>query len=139
MTTGTRLEIVRRVICFTEDATFASLVQQSISSDFEVVRFPAAYLNWKVREQVGQVRSQLILLELMPSFDNAHLFMFLRTESTTRNLPIIFVSNNPRHQFQAEVFGANGFMLRESIPTQLPKLLTQIEASNTLQERVMAR
>jgi CheY-like chemotaxis protein len=109
-----------RIVCFTDSPILRQQVQQSFEgSDHRLQVHTASQLTRDLRVSVQQFAPDLILIELSRSVDNPHLFFFLRSDKTTRNIPIVVYSNSARTAEEAELLGADGFLPNVFTPTQL--------------------
>jgi DNA-binding response OmpR family regulator len=124
-----------RIVCFSDDASLASAIRQGIAeAGYELCVLPASRLSNELRDKVRKLSPKLILMKLTPAFDNAHLFFFLRSDNATRETPLILVSDSARHEQQAAILGADGFLLEPFVTEQLPGTL----ASHLFREYALA-
>ena len=109
-----------RIVCFTDSPILRQQVQQSFEgSDHRLQVHTASQLTRDLRAAVQQFAPDLILIELSRSVDNPHLFFFLRSDKTTRDIPIVVYSNSARTAEEAELLGADGFLPTVFTSTQL--------------------
>ena len=110
-----------RIICFADNATIVSAVQQGLGEGSHTIHLlSASRLTSELRQTVQQIAPEIILLELSHATDNPHLYFFLRADCVTRNTPIILVSAaSKRLAHQAEILGADGYIERPLAGEQL--------------------
>ena len=102
-----------KILCFCDTTAIAYAVQQGfIDSEHDLHLLSASCLTNQTREEIYQLGPDVILLELTPALDNAHLYFFLRADRYTRHIPIILLSGSLRLQQQAIVLEADGYLQR---------------------------
>ena len=106
------------IVCFT-DSSAVTHATQHLLSGHELHVLSASRLTDAVRQLVGQIAPDVILLELSASMDNAHLYFFLRADRTTRNIPVILVSPSEFVEQQAAILEADGYLRRTALHDQL--------------------
>jgi CheY-like chemotaxis protein len=109
-----------RIVCFTDDPIVAQTVRQQLAgSDHDVLFLSASRLCDDVRSAVRSLAPDLILMELTSHLDNPHLYIFLRSDTVTRETPVLLLSNSARSQHLATILEANGVLLRPMLGEQL--------------------
>lgn len=114
-----------RIICFVDSSTLATTVQQMAASH-DLHLLSASRLANDVRMSVQQINPDLVLLELNPTMDNAHLYFFLRSDQATRTTPIILISPSELSAHQSAIFGADAIMSRKQIASNLHQTLVRL-------------
>jgi len=113
-----------RIICFTDNAAIARVIQQGLADRQHVLQFlSASRLTETLRQSVRRVAPDVILLELSQTIDNPHLFFFLRSDQATRKIPIILLSSGARLAQQAAMLGADGYLQRPFLADQLSSMV----------------
>jgi DNA-binding response OmpR family regulator len=109
-----------RIVYFSDDAALASVVQQRLSNgEHEIYILPASKLTSDLREIVRRIAPMLILMDMMASFDNIPMFLFLRSDYATRATPVIMLANSMRYEQDAAMLGADGFVSRPALAEEL--------------------
>src|SRR5689334_17552954 len=112
------------IVCFCDTTAVTYVVQQGfIDSEHDLYLLSASCLTKKTREEIYQLVPDVILLELTPALDNAHLYFFLRSDQYTRHIPIILLSSNLHLQQQAAILEADGYLQRPFGDEQLWKVI----------------
>ena len=123
-----------KVLCFCDTSAVTYAVQQGlIGSEHELHMRSASYLTNQTREEIYRLAPDIVLLELTPALDNAHLYFFLRADKYTRHIPIILLSNSLRLHQQATILEANGYLQRPFGNEQLHKVI----ATNLLRQQAL--
>jgi len=113
-----------RIICFTDNAAIARVIQQGLADRQHVLQFlSASRLTETLRQSVRRAAPDVILLELSQTIDNPHLFFFLRSDQATRKIPIILLSSGSRLAQQAAMLGADGYLQRPFLADQLSSMV----------------
>jgi len=113
-----------RIICFTDNAAVARVIQQGLADRQHVLQFlSASRLTEALRQSVRRAAPDVILLELSQTIDNPHLFFFLRSDQATRKIPIILLSSGARLAQQAAMLGADGYLQRPFLADQLSSMV----------------
>lgn len=113
-----------RICCFIDTLTLRQHIQQYFAhTDDNLQMSSASLLNRAVRTKVQQFTPDLILMELSKSIDNPHIFFFLRSDCTTRQVPIIVFSNSVRLAEEAHILGADAHLPRDFTASQFHLLL----------------
>lgn len=100
-----------RIACFIDDTDIAYAVQHQLyGSGHEWCFFSASCLTNAIRTRVQAFAPDCVLLELTPITDNAHLFFFLRADMTTRESPVVFLSESANIEQQMLMLDADGSM-----------------------------
>jgi CheY-like chemotaxis protein len=114
-----------RIVCFTDNAAVARVIQQGLQDSQHSLHFLAASrLTEDLRQTVRRLTPDVILLELLQTIDNPHLYFFLRSDQATRNTPIILLSSGTRLAQQAAMLGADGYLPRPYIAEELSSMVT---------------
>jgi CheY-like chemotaxis protein len=136
-----------RIVCFTDQEELIRVTRQGLHvCGHTLSALSASSLSDTIRHAVQCLAPELILLEISHTLDNPHLFFFLRSDSTTREVPIIVVSDNAQIEQHAAILGAQGHLTFPFTPEQicqlvqalLPKAILAIEASGELASRGVA-
>jgi CheY-like chemotaxis protein len=113
-----------RIVCFSDNAAVAHVVQQGLRDRQHTLHFLAASrLTNDLRQTVQRLAPDVILLELSQAIDNPHLYFFLRSDQFTRNIPIILLSSGARLAQQATMLGADGYLQRPFAADQLSRMI----------------
>jgi CheY-like chemotaxis protein len=113
-----------RIVCFSDNAAVAHVVQQGVRDRQHTLHFLAASrLTNDLRQTVQRLAPDVILLELSQAIDNPHLYFFLRSDQFTRNIPIILLSSGARLAQQASMLGADGYLQRPFAADQLSRMI----------------
>ena len=125
-----------RIVCFTDNAAVARVIQQGLAERQHLVDFmSASRLTEDLRQTVRRLAPDVILLELSQTIDNPHLYFFLRSDQATRNTPIILLSSGTRLAQQAAMLGADGYLQRPFLADQLSSV---VAVHTALQSNVAA-
>lgn len=93
------------LVCFTHsDQLIQSLHQELHSSGHNLPVVLAPVLNDRIREVVRQQRPVLALVEAISFSDVLAFYIFLRSDPTTQDIPVIFLSKDQRIQQYASIF-----------------------------------
>ncbi|GAB4214633.1 MAG: hypothetical protein OHK0022_53470 [Roseiflexaceae bacterium] len=123
-----------QIVCFSDTAALAHMVRESLGDPSHVLTLlPASRLDQGLRNQVAVLQPSLILLELNRAFDNAHLLFFLRSDESTRRVPIVLLSTSARLDQCAAVLEVDGYLRMPFDASELVQLLS------TLLERAVER
>jgi len=113
-----------RIICFTDNAAVAHVIQQGLVDRQHTLHvLSASRLTEDLRQTVRRLAPDIILLELAQTIDNPHLYFFLRSDQATRNIPIIVLSSGARLAHQAAMLGADGYLQRPYLADQLSSVV----------------
>ena len=114
-----------RILCFTDSGALASTVQQ-VAQPHELHMLSASRLAADVRTTVQRLKPDLVLLELNPAMDNAHLYFFLRSDQATRSIPVILVAPSELSNQQSAIFGSDAIVTRKQVASSLRHTLSRI-------------
>jgi CheY-like chemotaxis protein len=96
------------VVCFTDNEPLASDIRRSLhTAHIPLTSLPASALSDHVRSAVQRLAPSVILLELTPNLENAHVLIFLRSDATTRHTPIIALCADRQATPMILALGAN--------------------------------
>jgi CheY-like chemotaxis protein len=113
-----------RIVCFTDNTAVARVVQHGLTDRQHTIHFlSASRLTEDLRQSVRRLAPDVILLELSQTIDNPHLYFFLRSDTATRNIPIIILSSGARLAQQAAMLGADGYLQRPFLADQLSSMV----------------
>ena len=100
-----------RIACFSDSPATVRAAHLGLSGrEHAIFPLPSSRLTDDLRRTVCQLAPHIILLELSHSLDNPHLFIFLRSDAVTRDVPIIVLSPSEQLELYATALGADGFL-----------------------------
>lgn len=114
------------VVCFTDQEPIASGIRRSLhATHIPLSSLPASVLSEEVRSSVQRIAPSVILLEVAPNLSNAHLLIFLRSDSTTRHTPIIALSTDRSATPMIMALGADSVLDLYTSPDIIAQAVTQ--------------
>jgi|GEM_PF-2039065 CheY-like chemotaxis protein len=109
-----------RIVCFTDNAAVARIVQQRLTDQPCNLQFlPASRLTDELRNYVRRFAPDMLLFELSPTLDNLSLFFFLRADQATRHIPVVMITPSAQFDQYAQVLGANACISRTLLSDRL--------------------
>ncbi|HWQ15511.1 MAG TPA: response regulator [Roseiflexaceae bacterium] len=113
-----------RIVCFSDSAALVRAVRLGLSGrEHAIFPLPGSRLTDDLRRTVRQLAPDIVLLELSQTLDNPHLFIFLRADEATRNVPVIVLASSPQLDLYATALGADGFLSSTFTPDELVRAL----------------
>ncbi|NOK59989.1 MAG: hypothetical protein GFH27_549291n182 [Chloroflexi bacterium AL-W] len=125
-----------RILCFSDTIAVAFALEQGRDGKHDDVHvLSASSLSDQTRERARQLNPDVIVLEVTRTLDNPHIFIFLRSDQSTRMIPIILVSTSNQIALHAEILGADSYVHN---PFDTHALWQQIEAHLPHEQAVYA-
>lgn len=113
-----------RIVCFSDSAALVRAVRLGLSGrEHAIYPLPCSRLTDDLRRTVRQLAPDVILLELSHALDNPHLFIFLRADAATRNVPIVVLSPSPQTDLYAGALGADAFLCSPFTAEQIDRTI----------------
>jgi DNA-binding NarL/FixJ family response regulator len=115
------------VVCFTDHEPLASGIRRSLhTANIPLSSLPAAMLSDEIRHTVQRLAPSVILIELTPNLDNAHLLIFLRSDMTTRHTPIIALCSDRQATPMIMALGADTVLDSAASPDTIASAVAQM-------------
>jgi CheY-like chemotaxis protein len=113
-----------RIACFSDSTALVRAARLGLSGrEHAIYPLPCSRLTDDLRQTVRQFAPDVALFELNHALDNPHLFIFLRADAATRDVPVIVVSEDEQLELYAIALGADGFLHSPFAQLQLEQAL----------------
>lgn len=113
-----------RIACFSDSATLVRETRLGVGDrEHAIYPLPSSQLTDDLRRTVRQLAPDIALLELTHALDNPHLFIFLRADAATRDIPIVVISSSEQLELYAAALGADAYLRSPFTPEQLAQVL----------------
>ncbi|MEN9937881.1 MAG: hypothetical protein RLZZ387_4460 [Chloroflexota bacterium] len=116
-----------RIVCFIDSAALVGAVRHGLSGrEHALFPLPSSRLTDDLRRTVRQLSPDLFLLELTHALDNPHLFIFLRADAATRDVPVVVLAAGQKLALYAEALGADDFLSSAFGPAELNAVVNRL-------------
>lgn len=113
-----------RILLFTEQAALAERFERAFSVErYTIANCSAAQLSSELRSFVQHLAPLLILLELKHLLDHPQILFFLRSDRTTRTIPLVLVTDSTHGDTWKSVFGVDGSVPASADVTRIVPML----------------
>jgi CheY-like chemotaxis protein len=120
-----------QILLFTDQPALGERFEHAFSVErYTVAVCSAARLTSELRSFVQQLAPLLIMIELKHLLDHPQLLFFLRSDRTTRAIPIILITDSAHGDSWRAVFGADGYVTASSDVTALIPMIEQVMGEN---------